>query len=148
MRERQRQLLASSVSRPEAREQMAVPLYLCSVPAGFPSPAGDHVESQIDLNEWLVRNEPATFIVRVEGDSMETLIYSGDWLVVDCSLKPRHRDVVIAHLGGEVVVKRLLVEGGRVVLAAENLAYPPVEIDGSQELKVRGVVTYCIWRLR
>jgi DNA polymerase V len=137
-----------TASGPEAVGRVAVPRYLCRVPAGFPSPAGDYVESNIDFNEWLVRNEPSTFVVRVEGDSMEGLIHSGDWLVVDRSLEPRHRDIVVAKLGGEVTVKRLLLEGGRPVLAAENPAYQPVGVEGDQELAVWGVVTYCIRRLR
>ena len=145
---RRDKLRVTSVSLPEAGESITVPLYLCLVPAGFPSPAGDHIESNIDLNEWLIRNEPATFIVRVEGDSMECLIHHGDWLVVDCSLDARHGDVVVAHLGGEATVKRLLLEGGRAVLAADNPAYPAIESNDDQELVVRGVVTYCIRRLR
>ena len=142
------ELRVTLVSKPEAGEGVCLPLQLCHVRAGFPSPAGDHVESRIDLNEWLVRNEPATFIVRVEGDSMEGTIRSGDWLVVDCSLDARHGDVVVAHLGGEATVKRLLVEGGRAILAADNPAYPPIESDDDQELVIWGVVTYCIRRLR
>jgi len=64
------ELRVTSVSPPEAGERVCLPLYLCRVPAGFPSPAGDYVESNIDLNEWLVGNRLATYIVRVEGDSM------------------------------------------------------------------------------
>ncbi len=142
------ELRVTSVSLPEAGERICLPLYLCRVPAGFPSPAGDYVESNIDLNEWLIRNEPATFIVRVEGDSMESGICSGNWLVVDRSLEARHRDVVVASFGNEVTVKRLLSEGGRIVLAADNPAYPPVEVEGEEGLTVWGVVTYCIRRLR
>jgi DNA polymerase V len=83
------ELRVVSIFRPEAGERITVPLYLCRVPAGFPSPAGDYVESQIDLNEWLITNKLATFIVRVEGDSMAGEIHSGDWLIVDRSLEPR-----------------------------------------------------------
>src|SRR5829696_1849921 len=86
----------TSVRRAETVESLRLPLYLCRVPAGFPSPADEYVESQIDLNEWLVRNRLATYIVRVEGDSMAGEINSGDRLIVDRSLEPRHRDVVVA----------------------------------------------------
>lgn len=148
MRLRTDEIRVASDVPPGVGGRVGLPLYLCRVPAGFPSPAGDYVESNIDLNEWLIRNEPATFIVRVEGDSMETGIRSGDWLVVDRSLEARHRDVVVASFGNEVTVKRLLSEGGRVVLAADNPAYPPVEVKGEEGLTVWGVVTYCIRRLR
>jgi DNA polymerase V len=125
-----------------------LPFYLSRVAAGFPSPAGDYVESRIDLNEWLVRNELATYFVRVEGDSMAGEIHSGDVLVVDRSLEPRHEDVVIACVDGEATVKRLLIEGGRYFLAADNPEYPRLEIEGERELVVWGVVTYAIRRLR
>jgi DNA polymerase V len=137
-----------AVSAPEAGSRVAVPLYLCAVPAGFPSPAGDYVEGEIDLNEWLVRNRPATYFVRVEGDSMADGIRSGDLLVVDRSLDARHGDVVVACLEGEMTVRRLALEGGRRLLAADNPAYAPVEVGGDAGLTVWGVVTYAVRRVR
>jgi DNA polymerase V len=141
-------LLIASVLVAGAGERAPLRAYLCSVPAGFPSPAGDYVESEIDLNEWLITNRLATFIVRVEGDSMAGEIHSGDRLIVDRSLEPRHGDVVVACVGGEMTVKRLLVTDGKVLLTADNPEYPPIEIDGEQELIVWGVVTNSIHRLR
>ena len=138
----------TSVCRADVGEDLRLPLYLCRVQAGFPSPADDYVESQIDLNEWLVRNRLATFIVRVEGDSMSGEIHSGDRLIVDRSLEPRHRDVVVACVGGEMTVKRLLIEDGRRLLAADNPDYPAVELNGDEELIVWGVVTHSIHRVR
>jgi DNA polymerase V len=145
---RANELRVASVSTPGAEGRVRLPLYLCRVSAGFPSPAGDYVESQIDLNEWLVGNKLATYIVRVEGDSMAGEIHSGDRLIVDRSLEPRNRDVVVACIDGEMTVKRLLVEDGRRLLAADNPEYPPVEIDGDRELIIWGVVTHSIHRLR
>ena len=117
-------------------------------PAGFPSPACDYVESNIDLNEWLIRNKLATYIVRVEGDSMAGEIHSGDLLIVDRSLEPRHRDVVVACVDGEMLVKRLVAEGGRFFLVAENPDYPAIELNGDRETVIWGVVTHCIHGLR
>ena len=136
-----------SVHLPEAGERLCLPLYLCRVPAGFPSPAGDYVESNIDLNEWLVGNKLATYIVRVEGDSMSGEIHSGDWLIVDRSLEPRYGSVVIACVDGELTVKRFLVEGGRCFLAADNPEYPRLEVEGDRELIIWGVVTHSVRRL-
>ena len=147
-RARTDELRLTSASLPEAGERICLPLYLCRVPAGFPSPAGDYVESNIDLNEWLIWNKLATYIVRVEGDSMAGEIHSGDMLIVDRSLEPRHRDVVVACVGEEVTVKRLLVEGGRCFLAADNSGYPRLEIDGDREFIIWGVVTHAVRRLR
>ena len=128
--------------------RVAVPLVLCPVPAGFPSPADDYVERTIDLNEWLIGNHVATFIVRAEGDSMSGEIHSGDRLIVDRSLEARHRDVVVACLDGEMIVKRLLVRDGRYYLQPENSSYPLIEITGERELIIWGVVTHSIHSLR
>lgn len=125
-----------------------MPLILCSVSAGFPSPADDYVERTIDLNEWLIGNELATFIVRAEGDSMTGEIHSGDRLIVDRSLEARHRDVVVACLDGEMIVKRLLVRDGRYYLQPENTSYPLIEITEERELIIWGVVTHSIHPLR
>src|SRR5215213_1736338 len=95
------ELRVASVSKIEAGEHNPVPLYLCQVSAGFPSPASDFVERDIDLNEWLVRNKLATYIVRVEGDSMAGKIHPEDSLIVDRSLEPRNKDVVIACIDDE-----------------------------------------------
>ena len=143
-----RGLRVTSVYHADVVESLRLPLYLCCVPAGFPSPADDYVESQIDLNEWLVRNRLATYIVRVEGDSMSGEIHSGDRLIVDRSLEPKHRDVVVACVGGEMTVKRLLIEDGQRLLVADNPDYPPVELGGDEELIVWGVVTHSIHRVR
>ena len=129
-------------------QRVAVPLVLCPVPAGFPSPADDYVERTIDLNEWLIGNQVATFIVRAEGDSMSGEIHSGDRLIVDRSLEARHRDVVVACLDGEMIVKRLLVRDGRYYLQPENSSYPLIEITGERELIIWGVVTHSIHSLR
>src|SRR5437763_6031920 len=120
MDEKQIKLRITSVSQLEAKEQTTVPLYLCRVSAGFPSPASDYVERDIDLNEWLIRNKLATYVVRVEGDSMTGEIHPEDRLIIDRSLEPRHRDVVIACIDGEMLVKRLIIEEGRYYLMAEN----------------------------
>ena len=148
MSDSSRELRVTAVSRTEAGERTAVPLYLCRVSAGFPSPASDYAERDIDLNEWLIRNRLATYIVRVEGDSMVGEIHPDDRLIVDRSLEPRHRDIVIACVDGEMLVKRLVVEGGRYFLAAENPEYPAIELNGDRETVIWGVATHCIHGLR
>src|SRR5947209_289312 len=148
MYEEQSELRIASVYKLEADEQTLVPLYLCRVSAGFPSPAGDYVESNIDLNDWLIRNKLATYIVRVEGDSMVSEIHPEDRLIVDRSLEPRDKDVVIACIDGEMLVKRLVIEEGRYYLMAENPEYLAIELNGDREMVIWGVVTHSIHRLR
>lgn len=148
MGKKQSELRVTSVSRLEAKKHATVPLYLCRVPAGFPSPASDYVERDIDLNEWLIRNKLATYVVRVEGDSMTGEIHPEDRLIVDRSLEPRHRDVVVACVDGEMLVKRLIIEEGRHFLVAENPEYPAIELNGDREMIIWGVVTPSIHKLR
>ena len=149
MRESVRGLRVTSVARPQAGKRLKIPFVLCRVPAGFPSPADDYIERNIDLNDWLIHNKLATYIVRVEGDSMAGEIHDGDKLIVDRSLEPKHRDVVIACVEGDMTVKRLHVEAdGRRLLVADNSGFSPVEMGGHGEVLIWGVVTHSIRKLR
>jgi DNA polymerase V len=115
------------------------------VQAGFASPADDFIEQYLDLNELLVEHEQATYFVRVAGRSMiDAGIYPDDILIVDRSLDAKHRSIIIAVLDGEVTVKRLHNQNGKVFLKAENPAYKDIPILG--ELHVWGVVTSVIHR--
>ncbi|AOZ52673.1 error-prone repair protein UmuD [Chromobacterium vaccinii] len=126
-----------------------VSLVLAPVRAGFPSPADDYLDDSINLHEYLVEDPPATFIVRVRGDSMIGAgIDNGDLLVVDKGLTANHGDIVIAVLDGEFTVKRLHRIRGHCALIAENPAYPPIRLADGQELEVWGVVRGCVKRFR
>jgi DNA polymerase V len=119
-----------------------VPLYESRVAAGFPSPASEYEEGRIDLNTLLVRHPAATFLVRVQGDSMLNVgIHPGDLLIVDRSLQAVHGRIIVAVVDGELTVKRLSKEGGQVVLMPENPAFPPMPILEHQDFMIWGVVT-------
>ncbi len=138
-----------SCSRFRPGPHRPLPLLLWRVCAGFPSPADDYVEEALDLNDLLVRNPPATFMMRVSGRSMEPAgIDDGDLLVVDRSLEARTGDVVIAYLNGELAVKRIATIGGRLALVADNGAFPPIEITEAMDFDVWGVVTHVIHSVR
>ncbi len=84
-------------------------IYEGGVSAGFPSPATDYIEDDIDLNSHLITKAPATFIIRVQGKSMTNVgIYDGDLLIVDKSLNPKNFSTVIANVNEELVVKTLI----------------------------------------
>ncbi len=120
-----------------------------AVAAGFPSPAQDYYDGDINLTERLVDDQDATFIVRVSGHSMtDAGISNGDELLVDRSKTPRHGDIVVAVLDGELTVKRLRVERAGVVLAAENVDYPDITVPELSDLQIWGVATYCLHHLR
>ena len=121
--------------------QQYLPLDMVKVSAGFPSPAADYEDQQLDINKYLVRNPVSSFLFPVEGDSMEGAeIFAGDFLVVDRSVKPSHRSIVVAFVNGERLVKRLFSRAGRVALVAENPHYPPLEVKEGMDLVIWGVV--------
>jgi len=127
----------------------AIPLYGHVVPAGFPSPADDYVEDRLDLNQLLVQNKSATFFLRVKGDSMIGAgINDGDIIVVDRSLEPIERSVVVAIVDSELTVKRLLYRNGIAELHAENPKYQPIQFKEGQELTIWGVVTSSVHTVR
>ncbi len=102
--------------------KLTIPYYLHKAGAGFPSPATDYIEEDIDLNMHLIRNVPATFIIRVQGKSMVDVgINDGDLLVVDKSLKPKNFSTVIANVHDELVVKTLVQERDKKEVSEETL---------------------------
>lgn len=126
------------VSSPAAQ----IPLYASPVSAGFPAPADDEVTEAIDLNTFLIHNKPATYLVRVQGTSLEGIgILDGDLLVVDASLSPSSGQIVVASVNGEFLVKRFVKENGSAYLKAENPAYPPLKVTDDMEGGIMGVVT-------
>lgn len=130
------------------KSQCDFPLFLATIPAGFPSPADDYIDRRLDLNELLVRHPAATFFVRVVGDSMIGAgIHSGDILVVDRALPAEHNRVVIAAINGELTVKRLWKKNGKVYLVAENGNFEPIEVTSDMQFEIWGVVVHVIHSL-
>jgi len=121
---------------------LARPLFSSPVPAGFPSPADDYIEGQLDLNEYFVPHPSATFYVRVTGESMNGVgILPNDILIVDRSLEAVHGSIVIAVVNNELTVKRLYKQNGRIELHPENPAFPVITFDQDMELTIWGVVS-------
>lgn len=124
---------------------MKLPFFAVPVKAGFPSPADDYLEQNLDLNEHLIQHPAATFFVRVDGDSMRGAgIHKDDILIVDRSLEPTNGKIVIAVINGEFTVKRIRLLQGKVFLEPENPQYMPMEINPNWDFQVWGIVTYVI----
>lgn len=122
-----------------------LPLYSFRVPAGFPSPAADHLERHISLDELFDIRAPHVYLVKVEGDSMQGAgIYSGDLVIVDRSRDAEHGDIVIAAINTVPVCKRLHRRDGVVILQSENPAYPPRYVMEGDDLLIWGVVRYSV----
>jgi DNA polymerase V len=113
---------------------------------GFGAAADDYMERGIDLNEQLVHNKPATFFLRVRGDSMSGAgIFDGDTIIVDRSVKAVSGKVVIASLNGEMLIRRFEKTFNKMRLIPETPKLAPIEIDAScDSFSIWGVVTYSI----
>lgn len=126
----------------QTKQRVILPLYTSKVSAGFPSPADDHVEQRLNPSDYLVKNDTATFFVRVKGDSMiEAGIFDNDVLVIDRSRTHQTGDIVLAVLDGEFTVKILGRSRKSVKLIPANRNYPVIEIKKGQSLEIWGVVT-------
>ncbi len=119
-------------------------VYSSNVSAGFPSPADDHTEGKLDLNEYLIKKPAATFFARVEGESMKNSgIFDGDLLIVDRSIYPQPNDIVIGVVQGELTLKRLKKINNSWLLSAENTSFPDIPID-ENGCEIWGVVVHSI----
>ena len=121
--------------------------YSSKVEAGFPSPADNYIEQELDIREYLIKNPQATFLVKATGESMNNAgILNGDILIVDRSIEPKNNSIVITSIDGELTVKRLIIKlgGEKSYLQSENSKYPNIELGLESNVKIWGVVTYAI----
>lgn len=132
----------------DPRWALSLPLLETHVAAGFPSPADDHSERRLDLNEHLVRRPLSTFFLRVEGESMSGAgIMSGDMIAVDKAASPRDGAVVVAEVDGEFTVKRLTrATDGTWRLRAESRDWPTAALPCGERFRIWGVVVAVVRR--
>ena len=130
--------------------KLLLPFHLQKVGAGFPSPATDYVEDDIDLNAHLIKNIPATFLIRVQGKSMDDVdIHNGDLLVVDRSLNPKNFSTVIANVNEELVVKTFVKEKDQSFLTSGSKKIKDkINLTENPEIFIWGIVTYVIHALQ
>lgn len=123
-------------------DPIEIPLMNSVISAGFPSPAGDYKEERLDLNRYLINHPVASYFIRVSGDSMKNAgILDGDILIVDRSLTPHNRSIIIAEINGELTVKRFKTGEGQTWLIPENESYHPIFISPDDDFSIWGVVT-------
>jgi DNA polymerase V len=131
--------------RPDFESEVQIPYITEGVSAGFPSPAADFMETNIDLNKELSENPLATFYIKVKGNSMiDAGINDKDVLVVDRSLEPQNNKIAICCIDGEFTVKRIQVEKDCLYLMPENSNYEPIKVTEENQLIIWGMVTYVI----
>ena len=129
--------------------KLLLPFHVNKVGAGFPSPATDYVQDDIDLNTHLIKNIPSTFLIRVQGKSMENVeIHDGDILVVDRSLDPKNFSTVVVNVNEELVVKTYLKEKKQSFLTSGSRKFKDkINLSENPEIFIWGVVTYVIHAL-
>ena len=131
------------LGRHHTRTALRMPLYLARIPAGFPSPADDYMDKRLDLNEYLIQHQAATFYCRVTGRSMEGVgIFDGDLLIGDRAVEPRDGHIVVANTEGEITCKILDVSQRRLLSA--NDQFPPIMIEEDVDVCIEGVVIHSI----
>lgn len=112
---------------------------LGTVQAGFPSPAEEELADTITLDEYLIQNKEATYMLKVSGDSMKDAgIIEGDMVLVDRSKQPKDGDIVIAEVDGNWTMKYFRKQKNKIFLEAANTSYKPIIPD--EELKIAAVV--------
>ena len=121
---------------------MKITVILQKVSAGFPSPATDYVQDEIDLNSELIKNPPATFLIRVQGNSMtDHKIINGDLLVVDRSLNLKNDCIAVINFNNELVVKNIIKEKNNFYIKNK---LEKILINENSDINVWGIVTYII----
>ena len=129
-------------------KKLFLPLINECIPAGFPSPAENYIDSSIDLNEELIRNPASTFFLRVQGESMSNAgILDGDLLIVDRSLDPQPGHIVVAVLNGCFTLKKLTYRKNIPYLEAEHPNYSALDLRHYENVQIWGVAIYAIHRL-
>ncbi len=138
---------SNSASR-ERGSTLLIPLVGESISAGFPSPAEDYMELDINLNTYLIKNPISSFFLRVSGNSMNnTGIYNNDLLIVDRSINPKSGDVVVAILDGDFTLKRFIKDNKKYYLKADKEDYPVIDLNEYTDVIIWGVATYSIHSL-
>jgi len=124
---------------------LTLDLYSNPVSAGFPSPAEDHLDNSLDLNEYLIKHPSATFYIYAKGHSMNDIgIYDGDVMIVDRALEAKSKDIIIAVINGEFTVKRIYIKNNSIYLIPENKTFKPILVEDDMDFQIWGVVTHAI----
>lgn len=134
--------------KPDFESELRIPFIPDGVSAGFPSPAADFMENNIDLNKELIENPLATFYIKVKGNSMiDAGINDKDVLIVDRSIEPQDNKIAICFIDGEFTVKRIKLQKDCLYLMPENSNYTPIKVTEENELIIWGIVTYVIKKM-
>ena len=122
-----------------------------TVNAGFPSPAQDYSEEEVNLIKEFGLDRPSVFVMRITGNSMEgkdIYIPAGALITVDRAPKAKPGDIVVAVINGEFTLKTLRREKGKWILHAENPTFKSITVEDEDTLEIWGVVDLVLWRAK
>ena len=125
-------------------ERLGIPL-VGYVQAGFPTPAEEELLDTLSLDDYLIDNPEASFLLKVSGDSMiDAGIHEGDLVIVERGGNPRNGDIVLGSVDGERTLKYYRRTGGVVELVPANKKYPVIH--ATNELTLGGIIKAVIRR--
>ncbi|MCB1160805.1 MAG: hypothetical protein H7A25_23865 [Leptospiraceae bacterium] len=128
---------------------MELPIFSVNLIEGMNSPVDVKTEENMDINSYLVKDRPHTFLVKVMGNAMSRAsVYSGDLLFVNCSIKPRSKDLVLAVANREFMLKRFIRKKNRVFLEKHPEDISPIEVTSEPGINIWGVVTHIVHKFR
>src|SRR6056297_792231 len=135
-----------NIHTPDTKTTLEIPFAATNIPAGFPSPADDYLETPLDLNKKLIKNPGATFFAQIVGSSMENAgIHDGDIVVIDKSLEPQNNSILVCSIDGEFTLKRFKKADDETgYLMPDNPDYEPIKVNRHNQFIIWGVVTYTI----
>lgn len=109
------------------------------VEAGFPSPAEEELVDTMSLDDYLIENKEATYLLKVKGDSMiEAGINEGDMVLVERRDNARLGDIVVAEVDGEYTLKYYRKKGQQIYLEPANKNYDLIYPEN--DLRIAAVV--------
>ena len=125
--------------------ELELPLIPQGISAGFPSPALDFDDLNIDLNKHLIQHPAATYFGRVKGDSMsEVGIEDGDLIVIDKSIEATNGKIAVCYVDGEYTLKKVKLENNECWLIPANKNYKPLKITPENDFLIWGIVKHVI----
>lgn len=122
---------------------MLIPLFQSRVAAGFPSPADDYLQAELDLQQYLIKNPVATFCARANGDSMVGVgIFNGDLLIIDRSIQPFEGAIVVAAIDGQLTCK--ILDKKHSCFRSANSEVKAIKINEYNDCVIEGVVVHSV----
>lgn len=114
----------------------------------FSSAVNQFYTPDLDLNRHLVSHPLSTYFLRMKGTHMQNAgIFDGDILVVDRSLPPSDKKIVVAELNGGLCIRRLRIQNNQTYLTSAITGKPPYLITENDTFSIWGIVTSSVRKL-